>query len=324
VSERLSKFAEDLGRIKAEIGKAIVGQEEAVNLLLAAVFGGGHLLLEGVPGLGKTALVRTVAHVLGVKFGRIQFTPDLMPSDVTGTAILIDGPDGSKQFKFSPGPVFANLVLADEVNRATPKTQSALLESMQEGQATVLGLTHKLPDPFVVLATQNPVEMEGTYPLPEAQLDRFLFKAVSLFPNVDQLSAILDRTTGGPSNEPQPVLDAEAVRAHRAIVREVPAAPFAVRLASRLVLATQPHAPEATPKVRKYVRFGSSPRGGQALLAGAKYRAATDGRTSVSREDVVAFAAAALRHRLVLNFEAAADRVSPDDIVAEVIATIRD
>jgi MoxR-like ATPase len=322
MSVTVEEFRSSLQRVRTEVGKVVVGQEEVVDLLLAAFFGSGHLLLEGVPGLGKTVLVRTVAQALGMSFGRIQFTPDLMPSDVTGTAILVDAPDGSRSFRFAPGPVFANLVLADEVNRATPKTQSALLEAMQEGQVTVLGQSHPLPKPFAVLATQNPVEMEGTYPLPEAQLDRFMFKVNVGFPDEDDLVAILDRTTQAGDAGPGTAMTAEQATAFRDLVRSVPAAEFAVRLASRLVLATHPEAAGAPEAVRKYVRFGVSPRAGQAMLMGAKFTALVAGRTHVAREDVVAVARPAMRHRIVLNFEAAAERVSADDVVDAAVKSV--
>jgi len=320
--EILRQSVEDLARVRSEVSRVIVGQGEVLELLLAAAFGGGHLLLEGVPGVGKTVLVRTVAQALGLSFGRVQFTPDLMPSDVTGTAILVDARDGAKSFRFSPGPVFANILLADEVNRATPKTQSALLEAMQEGQVTVLGETHPLPDPFMVMATENPVEMEGTYPLPEAQLDRFMFKANVPFPDEDAMVAILDRTTGAPVAKVEPVMSHERVLALRAAVRLIEAPPFAVRLAARLLSLTHPSNPDAPDTVKRYVRFGVSPRGGQAMLMGARFCALENGRPSISREDVLRYAAPAMRHRLVLNFEAAADRVSPDQIVADVVALV--
>jgi len=313
------QFAAAIDRIRESVHQTFLGQDEVLDLVLAAVFGSGHVLVEGVPGLGKTLLVRTLAKSLGLSFGRIQFTPDLMPSDVTGTAILVDAPGGDKRFRFAPGPLFANLVLADEVNRATPKTQSALLEAMQERQVTVLGETHRLHEPFLVLATQNPVEMEGTYPLPEAQLDRFLFKILIPFPIEQELTAILAHDHASREDDIPGVIDAATVQAWRTEVMQLPAPDFAVQLAARLVLNTHAAHPGAPDAVRRYVRFGASPRAGQAMLMGARFRALRSGRTHVSRDDVLAYALPSLRHRLVLNFEAAADRVSADDVIARVL-----
>lgn len=313
-----STFREMALRIEAEIARVIVGQREVVRHTLVALLANGHLLLEGLPGLGKTMLVRTLAAALQLDFTRVQFTPDLMPADILGTDVLELG-DGERRFRFHRGPVFTNLLLADEINRATPKTQSALLEAMQERQATVGGVTYPLPSPFLVLATQNPIELEGTYPLPEAQLDRFLFKVQVGYPSVEELAEITTRTTGATAPTTTPCADAATVLAMQALVREVPVATVVNTYAARLVTATQPTASTAPELVRRYVRYGASPRGAQALLVGAKATALLAGRFNAAIEDVRAVAPAALRHRLIRTYEAEADGITPDALIAAVL-----
>jgi MoxR-like ATPase len=315
-------FRTTFARIETEVGKIIVGHGEVVRHVLIAVLAGGHALLEGVPGLGKTMLIRTLADVLDLKFSRIQFTPDLMPADIVGTDILEEAEDGRRLFRFQPGPIFANLVLADEINRATPKTQSALLEAMQERTVTVAQHSYPLTPPFFVLATQNPIEMEGTYPLPEAQLDRFLFKVDVRFPGAADLVEILARTTGKALPVTERVADGPALVAMSELARQVPIASHISDYVARLVIATHPEAETATPMVGRFVRYGSSPRGGQAMVLGAKIRALVDGRYNVAFEDVQAIAPAALRHRLLLNFEGLAEGTQPDTIIAELLQSV--
>lgn len=305
------------------VGTMVVGNQEAVEGALTCLFAGGHCLLEGMPGQGKTLLARTLAAILDCSFSRIQFTPDLMPADVTGVDVLQEGADGRREMVFRPGPLFAQLVLADEINRATPKTQSALLEAMQESTVTVGGQTRALGAPFMVLATQNPVELEGTYPLPEAQLDRFFFKLTLPAPDQAALERILAATTGAPAPLPAPRLRAAEVAAWQAAVREVLAAPPVTALAARVVLATSPQGPLAGEDVRRYVRYGASPRGAQALVLAAKVRAFSQGRAHAAEEDVAAAARPALRHRLILNFAGEAEGVSPDALVDEALARAR-
>ena len=324
VKQRCEQFRAMFQRLKAEVGKAVVGHSEVVEGVLMCLFAGGNVLLEGVPGLGKTLLVRSLAQTLSLPFSRIQFTPDLMPADVIGTNIVSeDAQTGRRGFQFQRGPIFAQVVLADEINRATPKTQSALLEAMQERSVTVAGVTYKLDQPFIVLATQNPIEQEGTYPLPEAQLDRFLFKINVGYSQLDDLMTILDRTTGAPGEEPQRVLDGPAILEWQKLVRGVVVAPHVKEYAARLALATHPDgrfaAGGAGGPTNKYIRCGSSPRGAQALMLGAKVRALIDGRYHVSNADIKAVAPMCLRHRVILNFEAEADRVSPDALVGKVL-----
>ena len=316
------QFREAAAKIEAEVGKYIVGQQDVVRHTLVCLIAGGHVLLEGVPGLGKTMLVRTLARVLDLKFARIQFTPDLMPADIVGTDILEEAEDGRREFRFQPGPVFTNLLLADEVNRATPKTQSALLEAMQERTVTVANRSYPLEPPFLVLATQNPIEMEGTYPLPEAQLDRFLFKVNVEFPVSGELVEILSRTTGESEPEVGIVADGATVLAMGALARRVPVASNVADYAARLTVATHPESDTASEMVRRYVRYGSSPRGAQALILGGKVTALLAGRYNVAYEDLRAIAPAALRHRVLLNFEGQAEGVSADDIVGEVIDAV--
>jgi MoxR-like ATPase len=316
------EYASIAAAITAQIGQVIVGQTELVKDVLVCVVCEGHALLEGVPGLGKTQLLKTLSAAVQLDFSRIQFTPDLMPADIVGTQILEEDETGRRQFRYRPGPVFANLVLADEVNRATPKTQSALLEAMQERAVTVAGETRPLPRPFFVMATQNPLEMEGTYPLPEAQLDRFLLKAIVPYPTAEDLVAIMDRTTGGAGGEVHPVATAEQLSAMIELTRTVPIASHLTRHAVDLDMATHPGHDSAPKEVQEYVRFGASPRGAQALVLTAKARALLDGRPNVAAADIRAMATAALRHRLVLGYEATADRRSADDIVAAVLAAV--
>ena len=306
------QFAARVEAIRSEVGKVIVGQADLVNTVLLAVLCEGHVLLEGVPGLGKTRLLQTLGGVLDVAFGRVQFTPDLMPADILGTNILQEG-----RFEFHRGPLFANLVLADEVNRATPKTQSALLEAMQERRVTLGGSTHDLPRPFFVMATQNPIEMEGTYPLPEAQLDRFLFKALVPFPSTGDIVEILQRTTTDRDVMPEPVVDGATLLEMSTMVREVPAAAHVLRYSATLVAATHPG--DETAPDRTYVRYGASPRAAQAMVLGGKALALLDGRPNLAGEDVRGVARAALRHRLVLGYEAAADGVTPDDLIGAIL-----
>ena len=317
--EAVTEFQTRIDLVKEQMARVIVGQEQIVEGVLMCLCAGGHVLLEGVPGLGKTLLVRTLAGSLGMDYSRIQFTPDLMPADVTGTNIIAETPEGRKEFQFQRGPVFTNILLADEINRATPKTQSSLLEAMQEHSVTVAGTTYKLTEPFMVLATQNPIEMEGTYPLPEAQLDRFLFKMKVYFPTLDELNEILNKTTGSGFDEPQRVLDGEQILALRRLVREVVIAPHVQEHAVKLVLGTHPDSEFAPPEVRQYARYGSSPRGAQALILTAKVRALLEGRFNVAQEDINFVARPALRHRIILNFEAQAEGVEADVLVEALI-----
>ena len=322
-----SHAAEILQRLRDEIAKAMVGQRDVVELLLIAIVASGHVLIEGVPGIGKTLIVRSLAEALNLSFNRIQFTVDLMPADVTGTRIVNEGIDGRREFVFVPGPVFANVLLADEINRATPKTQSALLEAMAEQQVTVAGTSHPLAAPFFVLATLNPIEMEGTYQLPEAQLDRFLFKVVLEYPTQDELERILGSTTAAELPTIGPVLQREdaaaRVEALRRLVREVLVAPHVERWVAELVRRTVPASGKVDDDVARYVTYGSSPRGGQALILGAKVQALLDGRPHVAIEDVERVALPALRHRLVMNFSAAAAGVDAAAVVARVVAAAR-
>ncbi len=321
IKAELDQFRTDFQRLRSEIAKVIVGQDDIVEGTLTALIAGGHVLLEGVPGLGKTLLVRTIADALHLKFARIQFTPDLMPADLVGTNVVMETPDHGRKFEFQKGPVFANIVLADEINRATPKTQSALLEAMQEHHVTVGGQTYPLPQPFFVLATQNPLEMEGTYPLPEAQLDRFFFKLLVKFPTSEQMEAILDRTTEASSPHAEATFDAARINALSKIVRQIPIAPEVRRYAIGVVMATHPENESAAPMTRQYVQYGSSPRGAQAIILAAKLRAILDNRYHVARDDIRIAAPMALRQRIILNFEGQADRVPTDAIIANVLKT---
>ena len=314
-------LAEKMAEVRREISKAIVGQAEVVDGVLIALLAGGHVLLEGAPGLGKTMLVRTLAQAVALKYSRIQFTPDLMPADVIGTSVVQENGDGRKSLGFQPGPIFTNLLLADEINRATPKTQSALLEAMQEKQVTVAHTSHLLEEPFFVMATQNPLEMEGTYPLPEAQLDRFLFKLRVPYPGREDLHDILDRTTQGSVAVVNPVVNGAQILEMRKVVRTVPVAPHVQEYVVKLTLATHPENRENI-LASKYIRYGSSPRGAQTLILGGKVRALLDGRYNVSMEDIRALMLPALRHRIILNFEAQADGRTPDDLLEEIAGKI--
>lgn len=321
-SMSVADFREQFDRIQSEVAKIMVGQEDVVQEVLICIVAGGHALLEGVPGLGKTMLVRTLANSLDLSFSRIQFTPDLMPADITGTNILIETEDRDRRFSFQQGPIFANLVLADEINRATPKTQSALLEAMQDRTCTVANVVHKMPEPFFVLATQNPVEMEGTYPLPEAQLDRFFFKVLVRFPNEEDLTEILRRTTSAFEIQVERAASGASILQMGALVREVPIASSVNDFVVRLVMASHPDNPRATPTVRRYVRYGVSPRGAQAIVLGAKIRALTEGRLNVAFDDIRAVALPALRHRIILNFEAESNDVASDDVLRGLLAEV--
>ncbi len=320
--EQIESFRRDYAGIVEQIGRVIVGHGAVIDQVLTCLLSGGHALLEGVPGIGKTLLVRTLGQTLDLTFSRIQFTPDLMPADITGTNILTTGEDGSKGFEFQRGPIFANLILADEINRATPKTQSAVLEAMQEGTVSVARTTYPLPRPLAVLGTQNPIEMEGTYPLPEAQLDRFMLKIVIAQPGVDELVAIVDRTTAEAVPAAEKVADAARIEHLKSLVRRVPVASHVTQYIARLVAATHPGSAEAPRQVKKYVQYGSSPRGAQAIMLAAKVAALRDGRPNVAFDDVDKVARAALRHRLILNFEAQADGVEADDIITRTLQEI--
>ncbi|MGH7839389.1 MAG: AAA family ATPase [Candidatus Binataceae bacterium] len=332
----VADFAGTFRRIQAEVHKAIVGHEQAVEELLSAFFAGGHVLIEGVPGTGKTTLVKALGQALNLSFNRIQFTVDLMPADITGTRVILSGADGRREFAFQPGPVFAHILLGDEINRATPKTQSALLEAMAELQVTVAGVTYPLPPPYLVMATLNPLEMEGTYPLPEAQLDRFLFKVRLSYPAEDEMVRIIGSTTRAEEATVEPVFVAAeaagAIERLKRLVREVIAAPQIEHYAARMVRATQPanaHVMGETPStiavdaVTRYVSFGSSPRGAQALILGAKVRALLDGRANIAYDDVDRVAPTALEHRIMLNYAAHADSVNAPRIVAEVVKAVQ-
>lgn len=320
--ERVAQFNEYFKRLRNEIGKVIVGQQDIVDGVITCLIANGHALLEGVPGLGKTLLVRTLSEATDLKFSRIQFTPDLMPADIVGTNILVETAAGAREFQFQHGPVFANIVLADEINRATPKTQSAMLEAMQERSVTVAGTIRKLNEPFLVLATQNPLEMEGTYPLPEAQLDRFLFKLMVEFPSVEELSGIIDRTTGSSDVHAEKVLDGPMISEMRNLAREVVIADHVKDYALKLVISTHPGSEFATGMTNQYVRYGSSPRGAQSIVVAAKVRALLDGRFNVSFDDIKSVAKMALRHRIILNFEGEAERVSTDSIIEDALMNV--
>lgn len=316
----VQEFRKTAADIEAEVGKIIVGQKEVVRTVLVGILSGGHVLLEGVPGLGKTMLIRTLGQVVSLDFSRIQFTPDLMPADITGTNIMEEA-NGQRAFRFQQGPIFANLILADEINRATPKTQSAMLEAMQEKTVTVSNETYPLPAPFFVLATQNPIEQEGTYPLPEAQLDRFVFKVDVGFPSAEELNQIIIQTTGGASETVTAVADGARLIQMQQLARQVPIPSNVSEYISRLIVATHP-SEDAPAMVNQYVRYGSSPRGGQALVLGAKITALLAGRYNVSYEDVAHIAQSGLRHRLLLNFEGQAEGVKTDEVIANLLSTV--
>jgi len=316
---RLEQAVSRLNEVRYEIGKVIVGQQDVVEGVLICLIAAGHVLLEGVPGLGKTTLLRTMARALQLKYSRIQFTPDLMPADIVGSMIIETSDRGSKSLRFQPGPIFAHLVLADEINRATPKTQSALLEAMQERTVTSGTSTHELEAPFLVMATQNPIEMEGTYPLPEAQLDRFLMKILVRYPSREELSRIVDRTIQKQEEQVRPVLDRDEILEVRAVCRDVLVAPHVQELAIQLVMATQPEQTEAHELAKKYIRYGSSPRGAQALVECGRVRALMHGRYHLSTEDIEAVALSVLRHRIILNFDGHAEGQTPDSILTAIV-----
>jgi len=320
--EQIEKFREVYNGLREEIGKVIVGQDAIVDGTLNALFANGHVLLEGVPGLGKTLLVRTLSQVLDLSFNRIQFTPDLMPADVLGTNMVHETDDGKRAFEFQHGPIFSHLVLADEINRATPKTQSAMLEAMQERSVTVGGKIRKMDLPFFVLATQNPIDQEGTYPLPEAQLDRFFYKLLVGYPTAGELSEIVTRTTEGSLVKVSKVVDGATLIELQQLVQQVPVASHVKDYAIRLILATHPNTETALDITNQFLRFGSSPRGAQALLLGAKVRALTEGRFNVSFDDVAVVAPPALRHRLIVNFEAEAEGVTTDIVLDKIKADV--
>jgi MoxR-like ATPase len=322
--ERADEFRKAYRRVKEEIGKAIVGHNEIVDGVLTCLFVGGHALLEGVPGLGKTMLVRTLSQVLDLKFNRIQFTPDLMPADIIGTNLINETEDGRRVFNFQPGPLFAQIVLADEINRATPKTQSALLEAMQERQVTSGGTIHKLQEPFFVMATQNPIEQEGTYPLPEAQLDRFFFKLMVNYSSREEMATILDRTTRNEWPRITQVMSGPEIEQWQKLVREVIVAAPVQDYAIRLVMATHPQGEFATPDTNRLIRFGASPRGAQTLVLAGKVRALLDGRYNVSFEDIRKLYLPALRHRVLLNFEAQAENIPPDQVLASILNEVKE
>ena len=319
VQGRLDEFASNYGRITDQVRRVIVGHTEVTEGVLLCLLTGGHAILEGVPGIGKTLLVRTLAEALDLVFRRIQFTPDLMPADITGTNVIVETEGGRREWEFRPGPIFGNLILADEINRATPKTQSAMLEAMEERSVTVAGTTRPLTEPFFVLATQNPIEMEGTYPLPEAQLDRFALKLLMRMPGRGEISEIVDRTTGRDVPRAEAVADGPTLLAMRGLVREVPVASHVRDYASAVVLATHPGGEDASPMVAKYVRYGASPRGAQSMILGGKVLALVDGRYNVAFDDVRRMARPALRHRLILNFEGEAETIDPDAVIDDAL-----
>src|SRR5262245_29334102 len=324
MQQRANEFRQAYSRVQKEISKVIVGHAEIIHGVLTCLFVGGHALLEGVPGLGKTLLVRTLAQALDLGFNRIQFTPDLMPSDIIGTNIINETPEGQRVFSFQPGPLFAQIVLADEINRATPKTQSALLEAMQEHSVTVGGTIHRLKEPFLVMATQNPIEQEGTYPLPEAQLDRFFFKLIVNYSGRQEMAAIIDRTTKGDWPQPSKAMGGEEISRWQQLIREVLIAPPVQDYAIRLVLATHPQGEFATAETNRYLRFGASPRAAQALVLAGKVRALLEGRYNVSFEDIRRVYLPALRHRVLLNFEAQAENIAPDTVLAQILNEVKE
>jgi MoxR-like ATPase len=319
MQQQAEGFRQRYAAVREQIGRVIVGHDEIVHGVLTCLFVGGHCLLEGVPGLGKTMLIRTLAQTLDLQFARIQFTPDLMPADILGTNMVLETPDGRRVFEFQKGPIFTQILLADEINRATPKTQSAMLETMQEGTVTVAGTRYELDKPYFVMATQNPIEQEGTYPLPEAQLDRFFFKLVVGYSTREELSTIVDRTTRGVHVEPDKVMDGHEIRKWQQLIREVILAQHVQDYLVRLVLATHPQGPHALPVTNQFLRWGSSPRGAQTLALASKVRALLEGRFNVSFEDVRRVYLPAMRHRVILNFEAQAEGVEADQVLLDIL-----
>ncbi|MCR4411715.1 MAG: MoxR family ATPase [Thermoguttaceae bacterium] len=322
MEQRARQFADRYAAVREQISRVIVGHEEVIHGVLTCLFVGGHCLLEGVPGLGKTLLVRTLAQVLDLEFSRIQFTPDLMPADILGTNMVMESPDGKRFFQFQKGPIFTQICLADEINRATPKTQSAMLETMQEGTVTAAGTRYELKKPFLVMATQNPIEQEGTYPLPEAQLDRFFFKLLVGYSNRQQVAAIIERTTQSQTVQPAKVMDGDEILQWQAMVREVILAQHVQDYIVRLVLATHPDGQFALPITNQFVRWGASPRAAQTLALAGKVRALLDGRYNVSFEDVRRVYLPAMRHRIILNFEAQAEGIEPDQVLLELLEKV--
>jgi MoxR-like ATPase len=322
IEKRAAQFAERYKAVQKQLGRVIVGHDEIVHGILTCLFVGGHCLLEGVPGLGKTLLVRTLAQTLSLDFSRIQFTPDLMPADILGTNMIVEDQSGKREFQFQKGPIFTQICLADEINRATPKTQSALLEAMQEKSVSIAGNVYQMKPPFFVMATQNPIEQEGTYPLPEAQLDRFFFKLVVGYSSRDELNTIIDRTTKGTIVNPDKVMDGAEIVQWQQLVREVILAPHVQDYVARLTLATHPEGPFAVPITNQYLRWGSSPRGAQTLTLAAKVRALLSGRYNVSFEDVRRVFLPAMRHRVIPNFEAEAEGINPDKVLAEILQKV--
>jgi MoxR-like ATPase len=322
IEKRAAQFADRYKAVYKQLGRVIVGHTDIVHGVLTCLFVGGHCLLEGVPGLGKTLLVRTLAHTLDLDFSRIQFTPDLMPADILGTNMIVEDQSGRREFQFQKGPLFTQICLADEINRATPKTQSALLEAMQERSISIAGQVYKLKEPFLVMATQNPIEQEGTYPLPEAQLDRFFFKLVVGYSSREELNTIVERTTKGVVVQPDKVMDGNEIVQWQQLVREVILAPHVQDYIARLTLATHPDGPFAVPITNQYIRWGSSPRGAQTLTLAAKVRALLNGRYNVSFEDIRRVFLPALRHRIILNFEAEAEGIDPDKVLLEVLQKV--
>ncbi|HIB90457.1 TPA: MoxR family ATPase [Candidatus Poribacteria bacterium] len=321
VEDQVQQFRKKFNRIKVEVQKRIIGQDDVVEGILICLFANGHALIEGVPGLGKTRMVQTLSEVLDLSFKRIQFTPDMMPSDITGTTILVEDQQGRKQFQFQPGPIFSQVILADEINRSTPRTQSALLEAMQERTVTIARTTHKLESPFCVFATQNPIEMDGTYPLPEAQLDRFLFKLKIEFPDQTDLIQIMQQTTSDQEAEIESVCDAGSILQMQRLIRQVPVADHVAEYASQIVTATHADQPNASEMAQNYVELGASVRGLQAIILAAKIKTLLDGRYNVATEDIQSVALPALRHRLLINFEGQSEQISTDEIITDVLTT---
>lgn len=319
IEQHIETAQRDCGKIREEVGKMIVGQRDVIDGVIVCILAGGNVLLEGVPGLGKTMLVRSLATALGLDFSRIQFTPDLMPTDILGTTMLVESEDGGRHFTFEKGPIFANMILADEINRATPKTQSAMLEAMQEKSVTIGKETYKLEQPFFVLATQNPLEQEGTYPLPEAQLDRFLYKLFMRMPSIEEMHTIMERTTSTETPELERVITKNRLNEIREFARSIPVAPHVQDYALRVMYGSHPEHALAVEQTKRYVRFGASPRGAQTILLTSKIRALMDGRNNVSTEDIRKSAVPALRHRIILNFEGEAEGIQTEDIIASII-----